>query len=312
MMVHCGITDIKYTKMSFSVLPVAERAIHGKHNLQPEDSVESSGPPDTDISPGLRKGDTAVGSVAVQDTNGKEKLEGIENTREATEEYPAGIGIWYTKSNIDFNELSPDSGAQPVKSQNIIEAYLTPPDVDYKNVTPEKQTSPFENVVFDTPPQTTEQYYDDGEDEDVTPTKRSSYKPPRKSFTPRASGTLHRKGKSMPTFDSFLGESGDVSGISDEVILADDLTNSNPSSPLPSMSKTPASRRSFQPARKSFTPGPGSVSARKSVREGVKESAPLSNLFSNTKASPQAISMDPSFRRDLLDEDSLPPHSVNS
>ena len=34
-------------------------------------------------------------------------------------------------------------------------------------------------------------------------------------------------------------------------------------------------------------------------------------LFSNTKASPVRVSADPSLRRDLVDEDSIPVHDFN-
>lgn len=331
LMVHCGITDIKYNKLSFGVLPSSERMVEKKKQQQAiaaVGSIAAHAKKSHNISPATvastpPKSRASVGSVSVHETSGIKETA----TRDASDhedgDYPAGIGIWYTKSNVNANELTPSSGVQPVRSQNLIEAYLSPTEDEAGYVdthTPKKDHSPFNTVVFDTPSpmgaDTEEQYYDECEKD--TPPKRSSYKPPRKSFTPGPmSSQKHKKVNSMPIISANYEDSRsrDIGFDEDEVVLADDL-NSPANSPSAALTaKTPASRKSYQPARKSFTPGPNNVSARKAARENATDPpvGSMSLLFSHSKApvSPLRVLADPALRRELVDEESFPAHQFN-
>lgn len=318
MMVHCGITDIKYNKMSFGVLPSAERSIHYKLSGQVSNGrgTDQNSTP----SPIFPHHQSSVGSVSVQDMSGKLNKSADESGDRDEGEYPAGIGIWYTKSNVATTELTPNTSAQPLRSTDIKEDHFSPPVDVESHRTPEKVSPPFITASFGTPTQPSDdtvQYFDDVEDDQVSPlssARRASFQPPRKSFTPGPySVKKHKKTSSMPALSNRYAEE-DQPSQDEEVVLADDFyspTSSPEGNQLPL--KTPASRKSYKPARKSFTPGPSSVSARTVQADDKDQShlANISSMFYNSKNSPIRLSSDPALQRDLVNEDSIPIHEFH-
>lgn len=294
-MVHCGITDIKYKNISFSVLPMSERSLT---LLKESNNMSSSSGHRHDSEryhePVVEL--NGVGSSAIQE----HKIDVSQlNDAQQQEDYPAGIGIWYTNSNVNLSESSPGTSSQPIKSHALIESYLSPPipiTSEESLSTPQKAPeSSFENVVFDTP---SPGQYVDVDGLPTTGKKRTSYQPPRKPFTPGLDGK--HKTNTMPNLavhqDGEDGRSGHSSMVELEgVILSDDLT----SSPMGNIAtKTPVSRKSYQPGRKSFTPG-------------AKTEVPPKSLFSKKLNSPERVSSDPRLIRMLQSEENLPIESFD-